>query len=280
MRLALRLLALIPLAAAVPAAAQPRLAVRETVSGELTASDPTREYEEHYDSWQFTADADTTYLVRLRSSEFDAFVLAGPRSGNTCAPCDWDNDDGEGGAAVSVVAEAGATYVILASTEVGGETGRYTVTVEVGVPEPEPEPTPDLTGAPVDADTGYSVPILFDVYGPESGVLEASDARDADGVRFDPWSYRAHGRETIIFILRSEAFAPLLRLGRYDNDGVWRETRRGEVGPVDGESRLTVAFTERGRYEVRASAAEADGIGAYTISLVLKEEADDEPARP
>lgn len=272
-----RLLALVLLAAAAPAAAQPTVAPRETVRSELTASDPTREHDAHYDSWQFTADADTTYLVRLRSTEFDALVLAGPRSGDTCEPCDWDGDDGEGGAAVGVEAQAGATYVILASTHVGGETGRYTLTVEVGVPEPEPGHTLHTAGPPFDTDSGYAVPILFEGYGPESGVLEASDPRDADGVRFDPWSYPARGRETTTFILRSGAFAPLLRIGRYDNCGVWRETGRGEAGSAGGESRLTVAFTEFGRYELRAGAAGADGLGEYTISLVSEGEVDDEP---
>lgn len=254
--------------AAVPAAAQPRVGVRETVRGELTATDPTREYDAHYDSWQFTADADTTYLVRLGSSEFDAFVLAGPRSGDTCAPCGWDHDDGEGGAAVRVEAEAGATYVILASSELGGETGRYTLAVEVGVPEPEPEPAPATAAAAFDADTGSSYPRLFAFSGPESGVLEASDARDKQGVRYDPYLYWSRGNETVTFTLSSEAFAPLLRVGRYGNDCVWREVWRGEAASVGGESRLAVAFTEWGRYEVRASASGADRLGAYTISVV------------
>ena len=68
--------------------------------------------------------------ITLRSSDFDAYLGFGTRTGDAFAALD-SNDDGPDGtnAELEVWVEGGTLYTIRANTFEAGESGRYSLTV-------------------------------------------------------------------------------------------------------------------------------------------------------
>jgi hypothetical protein len=113
------------------AASAQTISVGQTVSGQITSSDPSLPDGSGYDCWVFTAAAGN-YTVDYRSGDFDAFVAVG--KGRDCALSESDsNDDGDEGLDSHLeFATDGGPWFIRANTLEGGETGDYTLTLVAG----------------------------------------------------------------------------------------------------------------------------------------------------
>jgi hypothetical protein len=250
---ALHLLPLLVLAAA-PAAAQDVIRPGESVSGRLTASDPTLGDGSHYDVWRFPVQARHRYRVTLRSDDFDAYLSVGANTAEHCGDCTND-DDGAGGtdALVEFTGHADGEYQIRANSYDEGETGEYQLTLEdEGVVEGHEghEEAPE-EGTPI----GLGEPV--------TGTLARGD-RKIDDSYTDTWTYHGREGETIVVTLRSEEFDTYVTLGEYE-DGECRGMDGDDNGAGGTDSRITAELPDDGAFHIHVRSADQGGIGAYTL---------------
>lgn len=273
MRRTLCLLALLSLTLALPARGQGVIEAGQTVEGELADDDPEGASGALYDLWSFTARAGATYVITLRSDDFDAYLWAGPAVGPHCDPCEED-DDGAGGtdAELVVTAEADRPYVIRATSYDAGESGRYLLTVQEsaesdaeGLPEGEPEPLAVDTST-ITRDGPALVPGT-----PANGVLEDGDLQ-SEGAYYDVWLYEGRAGERLTVSLRSRDFDAVLRVGHWVR-GRWRELGSDDDGGRGTDSELAVILPADTRYEVHASAFAAGEAGGYALEAASMRDA-------
>lgn len=251
-----RALHLVPviLLAAAPVAAQDVIRPGESVSGRLSASDPTLGDGSHYDVWRFPVQARHRYRVTLRSDDFDAYLSVGANTAEECGDCTND-DDGAGGtdALVEFTGRADGTFQIRANSFDGGQMGSYQLTLEdVGVAEEHTghNDAPDA-GTPIQA--GEVV----------TGTLARGD-RKMDNSYTDTWTYNGREGETIRVTLRSTDFDTYVTLGEYEN---------GECTGMDGDddsgggtdSQITAELPGDGAFHIHVRSASQGGTGAYTL---------------
>jgi hypothetical protein len=252
----LLLLATALLRTTAPAAAQDVIRPGESVSGQLSASDPTLGDGSHYDVWRFPVQARHRYRVTLRSDDFDAYLSVGANTAEECGDCTND-DDGAGGtdALVEVTGRTDGTLQIRANSYDEGETGEYQLTLEdaglveagehEGHDDAADEGTPIAAGEPV------------------TGSLARGD-RKQDNSYMDTWTYHGRAGEHIRVTVRSEEFDTYVALGEYES---------GECRGMDGDdnsgggtdSRITTELPNDGAFHIHVRSAGQGGTGAYTV---------------
>jgi hypothetical protein len=257
----LSLLPLFLLAACTPTVAQEPITVGRITEGELSGDDRKDEDGKIFDTWRFNARAGVTYMVTLRSDNFDAYLLAGPADGDACAPCK-ENDDAVGNAArVVLEEEAGGARVVRVTTWEAGESGRYTLAVD------EVEAPPPPGAGPPPAGQGGSV---LQPGAPVTGVLENGDRRapytQLQNSLYDVWTYRGSAGESLTVSLSSDDFDPFLRVYRWDG-GRWRLLASNDDDRLGGTaSEVVVGLPADGEYQVHAAAFQESAAGAYTLA--------------
>jgi hypothetical protein len=265
-----RTLHLVPLLllAAAPVAAQQTIRPGQTVSGQLTASDPTLNDGSHYDVWRFAAVARHRYRVTLRSDDFDAYLAVGSSAMDDCGDCATD-DDGAGGTDARVEFTGGedGTYEIRANSYLADEMGGYELALEdQGVVE---------DGAGHDheaAEMGTPITVGEQV----TGELARTDRKTGSSYS-DTWSYMGRRGETIIVTLRSEDFDAYLTAGAFEG-GECQEMDSNDNGGGGHDARLRVRLPEDGAYHIHVSAHGQGATGAYT--LLVEHPAPREPGPP
>ncbi|HEU0054182.1 MAG TPA: hypothetical protein VFQ39_13440 [Longimicrobium sp.] len=107
------------------------IALGQTVTGSLDASDATADDDSYYELWRFQGRAGQRIVVTLRSEDFDAYLAWGRMDGGDWEEIDSD-DDSAGGtdARLEITLGEDGVAVIRANTLSGGETGAYTLSVE------------------------------------------------------------------------------------------------------------------------------------------------------
>jgi hypothetical protein len=253
MRRILSLAALVAFAA--PAAAQPEIRPGQTVSGELTGTDPVVdthvERASHYDLWSFRGEPAHVYHVTLRSQSFDAFLAVGADAAAGCRGCDTD-DDGGGGhdAELRFVPDAAGTFQIRA-TAYDADSGAYRLTLE----DEGLLARPDSVAAPGQLLLGALA----------AGRLESTDER-SHGSYIDTYTYRGRAGETIVVTLRSADFDTTLRMGMVEH-AACRALPGDDNGGGGTDSRLRVHLPHDGVYHVHISSTRAGATGAYTVTV-------------
>lgn len=273
MQRTLHLLVLLLLAAA-PAAAQRSIAVGETVTGELEAGDLATADGNHYDAWRFSAQEGVTYVITLRSEDFDAFLRAGPRDGTSCEPCEWD-DKSAGGTDAQVVlqAEAGASYVIHAASYAPGETGRYTLHLEETETTILTEVDTVIAVGPgadsvVSAEPGPNIENMPRALAmDETGRLEEGDTLQANGALMDVFTYHGIAGDTITIQMESDDFDTAVRVLIQRDDGVWEEIGFDDDGGSGTDSELTMLLAWDDTYSIHAAALNPGEGGAYRFRI-------------
>jgi len=118
-----------------PAPAPRPIAVGQTVSGSLDATDPLMGDGSHYDEYTFTGRPGEQVVITLRSAAFDSYLAWGRGSGSAFAS-EATDDDGAGGndAQLRVMVSGDGTYTIRANSLAPGATGAYTLNVAPAAP--------------------------------------------------------------------------------------------------------------------------------------------------
>jgi hypothetical protein len=265
-----RTLHLVPLLllAASPVAAQEIIRPGESVSGQLTASDPTLDDGSHYDVWRFAAVARHRYRVTLRSDDFDAYLAVGANAQDGCGDCETD-DDGAGGTDALVEFTGGddGTYEIRANSYQADETGGYELLLEdQGVVEEEAEHDHEAAEMGTPITVGQAV----------TGELTRTDRKTGNSYS-DTWSYVGHRGEILIVTLRSEDFDAYLTAGAFEG-GECQEMDSNDNGGGGHDARMRVRLPEDGAYHVHVSSRGQGSTGAYT--LLVEHPAPREPGPP
>lgn len=243
------------LLAAAPAAAQDVIRPGQSVSGRLSASDPTLDDGSHYDVWRFPAEARHRYRVTLRSDDFDAYLSVGSTAQAGCDDCATD-DDGAGGtdAQVEFTGPVDGTFEIRANSLEQGRTGAYELTLEDEglVDEAEHEHVEsDEAGTPIALDQ------------PVTGELGRGDRKVGNSYS-DTWTYQGREGETIVVTVRSADFDTYLTMGAFDG-GECTELDTNDNGAGGTDSKLTVELPEDGAFHIHVTSVDQGGTGAYTL---------------
>ncbi|WP_299171445.1 PPC domain-containing protein [uncultured Brevundimonas sp.] len=250
--------------AASPVLAQDAQALRigASVNGALTDGDAaaTGDDDYRYDDYRFEARVGQRLEAVLRSSDFDAY-LALYAVGSDDPLAEDDDGLGEGtDARLRFTPEARGTYILRARTLSGQDGGDYSLSLsERPAPPRAPRPSAIRLGSEL------------------TGELTDRDPEQEDGGHYDAYGFRAAAGQRVVVTLESEAFDPLVRIGRM-NGPDFVELAQNDDGPDDGlNSRLVFTVPEAGEYVIRATALE-DGEGRYTLGLAEAPPAP--PAKP
>ncbi|MEX0691323.1 MAG: caspase family protein, partial [Gemmatimonadales bacterium] len=103
----------------------------QTVSSQLSGSDPVLGDDSHYQLWSFRGNAGDQVIIRMESGRFDTFLhlLQGAGlAGETIAT----DDDGAGGtnSQIAIALPEAGTYTIVANSYAAGATGAYTLNLQ------------------------------------------------------------------------------------------------------------------------------------------------------
>jgi hypothetical protein len=203
-----------------------------------------------HDDYRFTARAGQRLEAIMRADAFDAY-LSIYEDGAAGEPLASDDDGlGEGtNSRLRWTPDAGGTYVLRARTLGGLEGGTYRLSLqERPAARPAPRPTGIRMGATV------------------RGSIGGRDPETDEGVRYDAYSFRGRAGERIAIRLNSEAFDPMVRLGRMSG-GVFQELASNDDYGGELNSYLVHTLDADGEYVIRAMPLSGGAQGAYTISL-------------
>ncbi len=246
------LLAAVGIVLALPLQAQSSIGLGQTVHGSLISSDPKAEDDTYFDTWTYAGSAGERIVIKLRSEDFDAFLVWGQTTGGDWHPIESDDDgDGRTDARLVVTPGRSGTYSIRVKTLRAGETGRYTLSVEPVSPE-------SLSPRVVieEAFAGSVSPGR-----PGRGRLLPSDTRQS----YDAWTYDGTAGEVLLITLRSSEFDAYLDVGEGFRSFTSLKTDDNGGGGTDARVEITLPRT--GSYIIRAKTLVARAKGAYTLSM-------------
>ena len=241
---------------ATPVAAQDRnllgtpLSPGRTVSGELTASDPSLSDQTHYDCYSVLTSPGQRIQIDLTSSAFDSYMIVGGGSCANLTSAQHDDDGGDGLNARMVIEGDGGLYYIYANSVGAGATGAYQLRASLAGPAP----------AVTRLNVGQTV----------SGALSASDPTLPDHSHYDCFSVQTRAGQRLQIDQTSSAFDSYLSVGsgsceslsgadRDDDSGGnlnARVVREGD-GSVLYIQANSIGAGETGAYQLRVSSAPA-----------------------
>lgn len=228
------------------------LAPGATVEGAIEDSDLTAVEDSYrYDDYAVTARAGQRFEAVLRSGEFDTYLEVFPPAEAADALASDDDGLGEGtDSRLRFTAPEAGTYILRARPLSGLEGGAYTLSLTERPPAPRaPRPSGVRVGQTV------------------NGELSSRDPETDGGLPYDAFSFRARQGDRLAVALDSEAFDPVLRLGRM-TDGVFVELAENDDGPDSGlNSRLVFTAPDNGEYLIRVTPLNGTDAGAYRLSL-------------
>jgi hypothetical protein len=243
---------LLALSIAAPALAQsPSLSVGASVEGQIAEGDAVAADDAYlYDEYALNLRAGQRVEAVMRSEAFDAFLeVYRPGEDRPLA----SDDDGLGQGTDSrlrfTAARSGA-YVLRARPLSGLGGGDYSLSLTERPPAGR-APRPSRIGV------GQSL----------EGVLAAGDPETEDGLAYDAFVFRARAGERFMIDLISDAFDPVVRVGRMQG-GDFHELAMNDDGPDTGlNSRLVFTAPTTGDYIIRATPLIAGGEGVYKLAL-------------
>ncbi|GAA0633930.1 PPC domain-containing protein [Brevundimonas lenta] len=240
-------------AAAGPVLAQEAtpLAVGDSVEGEIADGDSTAaDNAWRFDSYAVSAVAGQRLEAVMRSDAFDTVLeVLTTADGEPIATDDDGLGDGTN-SRLRFTADHDGVYILRARNLSGLEGGAYTLSLAQRDAAPAaPQPSSIRLGQTV------------------QGELGADDAEADDGRPYDAWTFTARRGDRVSISLDSEAFDPVLRVGRMEGD-VFTELETNDDGDGAGlNSRLVFTAADGGDYVIRATALNTASAGAYSLSL-------------
>lgn len=241
------------LVAAAPVLAQDHPGVLS--EGALTDED-AREDGVPYDAYPFEGRAGQRFEAAMTSAEFDAYLELRDASGELIGSNDDSGGDGQTDSRLRFTLPETGAYELRARGFGEDARGAYVVTMAERPPAP---PAPRPGGLRV----GQTI----------SGELTDRDPETDVGARYDAYRIRARAGERIAFSLDSDAFDPIIFVGRQDG-AVFEELASNDDGD-ELNSRLTFTAPASGDFIVRVSEVGGDAGGAYRLRA---ERAPDRPS--
>lgn len=240
-----------------PAAAQlaGSIAIGGEVQGALAEGDAASEWDATYlyDEYRFTARAGDRLEATAISETFDTTLeVWSENRWGVVEQLAYNDDgflDGTTNSRARFYAPADGDYALRVSSYGGGAAGDY----RLGLSQlpPLPAATPVTLGEPLE------------------GALLDDDATNDYDQMFDAYSFNAPAGARLEIVARSLAFDTVLELGRREGAGGWVAYGYDDDGLGEGtDSRLRFTVEEAGDYEVRVTALDPAGRGAYSFSVI------------
>ncbi len=228
------------------------LAPGVTVEGVIDEGDATAAEDAYrYDDYAIRARAGQRLEAVLRSGEFDAYLELLPEDALGDSVASDDDGLGEGtDSRLRFTVPTTGTWILRARPLSGLDGGVYTLSLTERPPAPRaPRPSGIRLGQTV------------------NGELSSRDPETDDGLPYDAFTFRARQGDRIAMSLSSEAFDPVLRVGKLEN-GAFVQLAENDDGPDTGlNSRLIFTAPDNGEYLIRVTSIGADGAGAYSLGL-------------
>ncbi len=228
------------------------LRVGEEISGRLDGSDPTGgsdggEY--RFEDFEFVGRAGARLEAIMRSDDFDAYLEV--FRADDLSTSLFSDDDGLGEATNSrlrFVLPGSGPYILRARTLIGTEGGEYRLELRQRPRAPRaPRPAAVRKGSAV------------------AGSLGPRDPETDEGTPYDAFSLRLGEGERVSISLMSDAFDPVVSIGRFDR-GNFTELAQNDDRPGGGlDSLLIFTAPTAGDYVVRASGLGTESQGSYTL---------------
>lgn len=221
----------------------------ERFSGTLASGDRQLNGGEYMDAVQLQGQAGERWIVDLRSSAFDPFLIVKGPDGEQL-----ENDDFEGAndrSLIDVTLPATGTWNIAVTTYRAGESGAY-----------------DLTVRRVGADDAATADSQQ-----HRGSLEAGDATLQNGEWVDTYTFQAVPGQRVAIDMRG-GFDTYL--GLIGPNGFREENDDGDDAH---HSHIEAVLPEAGTYTVGATSFQAGQGGAYTLDIALSQDTPQETAQ-
>lgn len=209
-------------------------------NGTLSSTDSKLDNGEYYDRYSIEGRRGQMLTIDLRSDDFDTFLQlhATDESGEINDDQPWFNDDFEEShshSRLEVELPADGTYVILATSYEGGETGRYELTITT---------------------SGGRI---------ETGKLGGKDSRLENGEFYDIYRINASAGEEYVIDLYSDDFDTYLLVRNADDPdfSIDNDDYEGE----QHHSQIVMQAPADGVYEVYATSFGANETGAYRLTI-------------
>jgi len=244
---------LLALSIAAPATAQRAepLTPGATVEGRIGEGDAVHAEDAYrYDDYLVRAQAGQRFEAVMRAGEFDAFLEVFHQGDPE--PFSRDDDGlGEGtDSRLRFTADRGGDYILRARALAGLEGGDYSLALTRRPPAGRP-PRP---GA-IRIDQSVA------------GELTARDPESDGGQAYDAYRFRARAGEPVVIDLVSDAFDPVVRVGRMRSGAFDELAMNDDTMDTGLNSRLVFTPQDGGEYIIRATPLSPGGEGAYTLSL-------------
>ncbi len=214
----------------------------ERWSGTLAAGDTTISSGEYIDGYVVRGTAGERWVVDLRSSEFDPFLIV--RAPDMTQE---ENDDWEGNrdrSLLDLTLDQTGEYGIAVTTYRAGETGRYDLTLRRVEP-----------GEVVDAGSLQ-----------HTGTLAEGDHQLSNGEWYDNYSFQGLPGQTVRVALQGEfdTYVGVIGPGGFKQENDDHEDSRHSL--VEG------VLTEAGEYTVIVTSYQAGQGGCYSLNITLDQE--------
>jgi len=198
----------------------------------------------YFNAYSFEGRAGQTVSLDLTSNDFDAYLILLDSNGNSVAQDD-DSASGTNARIVTQLPETG-TYILLANSFRGGESGDYELTLR------------SQGGQPSSNRRGR---LLLD----ETGVLRTGDpSLPEDGSLFHQYGFSGEAGQSITIRLESSEFDTYLLL--FDNEGNLID-QNDDIGPGNTDSELRVRLPETRDYIVVVNSYDNTGRGRYRLTV-------------
>lgn len=229
----------------------------QTVEGRLTRNSPKESDGSAYALYHYRGNAGDRILVEMQSGEFDTFLTVGSRTNEGCGDCRRNDDGGEGtNSRLRYTLPANGQVQIRAGALGDDDLGRYSLKVSA-LPAAEPvRPQPLEIGREV------------------SGVLSESSPVFNEGYAYQLWTLQGAPNQTLVVRMKSENLDSMLQYGLLNGSDFSKESEDDDGGQ-GLNSRLRITLDAQGRGFIRATTAQTDQYGRYTISAMAPA-----PARP
>ena len=242
------------------AIAQQRLQPGAPVSGDLRQGDQQLSSGEFLDVYEFQGRAGDQVSLRLRSEDFDAYLMVN-------GPGDFseENDDGSDGDTSSVMnlrLPASGTYRVMATSYEPGESGRYTLDFAGngrGGPGGGGQRWQD-SGPGRRAQNNYIQPGAT-----VRDALQRGDAVLSTGEFADAWRLRGRRGQTYTLSLESGEFDPYLVVRGPGGLSEDNDDDPGQRGSTD--SRITFTMPADGEVNISATSYASGETGGYALTL-------------
>ena len=234
------------------APAPQRIALGQTIAGELNSNVAQRRSGKFEDVYLIEGHRGQRVQLDLSSDAFDSYlVVTGPEGFNLA------NDDQEGAETTNsrIVLQfpVDGSYRISATTYRSGETGAYRL--QASTPAANVAVTMPVAAQPIAI--GATI----------NGRLASGDGRAADGSFEDRYRFHAVRGQRVTISLTADKMDTVLRLARPDGTEDVSDDTRLPNGQTSTNSRLDTVLAEDGDYVITATSYHANESGDYRLSL-------------